>query len=481
LLRRTLERIVVALLTKNKKSALSMTEDTLVANVRALFAALPQQSTLRKPLSRVLLDGLSLDEVVALDLPINVETVKRYRNEACDLGPLLTKRRQVVGVVSTAFPDREKIAQEWVVAECGVTQSGRTREFFKTELSFNQLFQRYQSQVAEANQVSVNIFARVAKQNHVHYGIGAVDTMSCINCRDWAVQLEELQQQLQLGGSDRRRQNYQKQYDALSEKLSQHQDALVRQRSAWKSDLDEVRRDGKLTLCVLDFSTFELMDRKTTSVFCVVVIENVGGSIQRRYFDLVDVHLSSRKRDVVYFAMTLLYQDGVFTEGQHVRLWSDAGSGDFRNAPCLYSCLQLNVVCNGIVFDAFSFFGARHGWNDCDRHFGTGKQALSRWLVERASCDKSLTLDVERCAKILARLSNTIAFQCTKAAIAGVLHPPIKKLTKGYCFRFVNSNTALVSMFSDEKDSKLVLFPHGQMVPPEQAKQSARDRKKGKK
>ncbi len=28
------------------------------------------------------------------------------------------------------------------------------------------------------------------------------------------------------------------------------------------------------------------MDRKTTSVFCVVVIDNIGGETQRRYFDL---------------------------------------------------------------------------------------------------------------------------------------------------------------------------------------------------
>lgn len=451
-------------------------------NVRDLFARLPRQSALRKPLIRVLLDGLSQDEVRNLGLPIKESTIKRYRNEECDLSPLLAKRSRVAGVVNTAFLEREEVATEWVVAECGVTQSGRVRTVFKTELSFNQLFRRYQDNVAKDNQVSVNVFARVAKQQHVHFGVGAVDTMSCINCREWAAQLEELDDEMQLDVSGRRRKILQKKHDDLSLQLHVHQEALVRQRRAWLSDLEDVRKDEGLVLCVLDFSTFELMDRKTTSVFCVVVIESANGKLVRRYFDFVDVHLLGRKRDVVFFALTLLYRRrGVFAAGQRVRLWSDAGSGDFRNAPCLYSCLQLNTVCAGIVFEGFNFFGARHGWNDCDRHFGTGKQALSRWLVEEASRDNSLTLDVKRCAEILAELRNTAAYVCTKATIAGAHHPPIKKLTKHYCFRFVDTATVHVAMFSDEKVVKSVSFPNGRMMPAEEAKQSARARKKSKK
>jgi hypothetical protein len=220
------------------------------------------------------------------------------------------------------------------------------------------------------------------------------------------------------------------------------------------------------------------MDRKTTSVCCIVVIDNFGGMIRRRYYDLVDVHLSGRKRDVVFFAMTLLFQrHDVFAAGQRVRLWSDAGSGDFRNAPCLYSCLQLNAVCDGVMFEGFNFFGARHGWNDCDRHFGTGKQAMSRWLVEEASCNKELTLDIAKCADILASLQNTTVIVVTKNKIAGADHPPIKGLTKHYCFRFANSRTAHVSMFSDEKSWKPVLFDSGEMLRPIDAQMRAKKRK----
>ncbi len=161
-----------------------MEEDRLRGNVRALFALLPQQSALRRPLSRMLLDGLSVDEVRALKLPVNEETIKRYRNEEYDISPLLVKRRGVVGVVSASFATRERAAENWIEAECGITLSGRTESVFKTELSFNMLFLRYQRQVRDQEQVSVNVFARVAKQKHVHFGVGAVDTMTCINCRD---------------------------------------------------------------------------------------------------------------------------------------------------------------------------------------------------------------------------------------------------------------------------------------------------------
>jgi hypothetical protein len=298
----------------------------------------------------------------------------------------------VVGVVNASFLDSEKAASEWVAAECGVTQSGRTESVFKTELGFNQLFLRYQREVADEKQVSVNIFARVAKQRYVHFGVGAVDTMTCVNCRDWTAQLEDIEEKLQLDNSERQEKTLQRDRERVAQQLHKHQEARVRQRHAWQSDLQDVRNDSQLMLCVLDFSKFELMDRMTTSVFCVVVIESIDGKIQRRYFDFVDIHLSGRKRDVVFYAITWLYQDGVFPAGRRVRLWSDARSGDFRNAPCLHSCLQLNSVCAGVVFEGFSFFGARHGWNDCDRHFGTGKRALSRWLVEEASRDKALTL-----------------------------------------------------------------------------------------
>jgi hypothetical protein len=83
-----------------------------------------------------------------------------YRCSRDTCGGPSTSACDIVGVVNTAFVKREEVATDWVVAECGVTQSGRVRTVFKTELSFNQLFQRYQDSVGKGDQVSVNIFAR---------------------------------------------------------------------------------------------------------------------------------------------------------------------------------------------------------------------------------------------------------------------------------------------------------------------------------
>ncbi len=473
---------VVDFAKKKKKALLAMTEGTVGGGVRKLFAVLPDQSALRRPLSRVLLDDLPLEEIRRLDLSLKEETIKRYRNEPLDLTPLMAKRRAVEHINNVPFQARRTAAATWVESECGVTQSGRAETVFKTECNFNLLFERYARESGNAEHVSVNVFAEVCKEKHVHFNVGAVDTMTCVNCRDWAVKQSDLHLALQVTESAKTRKALQKKYDKITKQLEDHQDALVRQRRAWYSDLDKVKADSKRVLCIVDFSTFELMDRKTTSVFCVVVIDNVGNALRRRYFDFVDVHLSGRKRDVVYYTMTLLYRRGVFSAGQRVCLWSDAGSSDFRNAACLYSCLQLNSVCPQIVFESFNFFGARHGWSDCDRHFGNAKQAVSRWLVKEASRHKELKLDVDKCAEILAALPNTVVLKITKALIHGAEHPSITGLTQHYSFRFVNEKTAGVSMFSDDTSAeKEVSFPKGRMLDAEDAKAIAQRRKAGQK
>ena len=116
----------------------------------------------------------------------------------------------------------------------------------------------------------------------------------------------------------------------------------------------------------------------------------------------------------------------------------------------LFSCNSL--FCAGIAFESFNFFGARPGWNNfCDRHFGNAKQALSRWLVEEASQNKTLTLDVRKCGEILAAMPNTTVLEITTPFIAGAEQQSIKGLTKHYCFRFIDAQTAGVAMFSDDE------------------------------
>ena len=186
-----------------------------------------------KAACRVLLDSLDMTDLSSLKLPLNRETVKRYRNEHYDVTPLLAKRRSVAGVTNTAFVEREKVAEDWVVNECGVTQSGRVRTVFKTELCFTGLFRRYQGAVLEQDQVSVNVFARVTKRKHVHFGVGPVDTMSCILCREWRATLDDLQSDLlQEDISNRRRNNLLVRVDEVTRKVEQHEAAMVRQRHA---------------------------------------------------------------------------------------------------------------------------------------------------------------------------------------------------------------------------------------------------------
>lgn len=234
-----------------------MAGDALSDGARRLFAVLPNQSALRKPLARVLLDGLTADEFDKLHLKLKFETVKRYRNEDVDLAPLLVKRREVADISNKAFEEWEAIVEQRIVNECGMTKSGQLRSVFKTELAFNQLFCQYQDHVSKPKQVSINVFARLAKGKHVHFGVGAVDAMTCVNCRQWMVEKEELEDTLLSEISARHKERVKAKLAELTEKLDQHQEALVWQRHAWKSDLDEVVRNQALSVCVVDYSTSE--------------------------------------------------------------------------------------------------------------------------------------------------------------------------------------------------------------------------------
>ncbi len=60
----------------------------LTLGVRKLFGILPKQSALRAPLSRVLFDHMSLSDIEELNLPLNIQTIKRYRAEEMSMGSL---------------------------------------------------------------------------------------------------------------------------------------------------------------------------------------------------------------------------------------------------------------------------------------------------------------------------------------------------------------------------------------------------------
>jgi len=127
------------------------------------------------------------------------------------------------------------------------------------------LFDKYESEVLCP--VSINSFIALCKELHVHFHVGAVDMMSCVVCRKWQSELEDLGLKLNDATAAVQRTRIQRQIEALTVKFEKHQLDLVMQLKAWREDVDAVQKDKKLMLVVIDYSTFELMDRKKNKCF----------------------------------------------------------------------------------------------------------------------------------------------------------------------------------------------------------------------
>lgn len=459
-------------MTSSKRSA----EDCLADGVRELFKMLPGQSALREPLMQVVLQHLSIAQVEELKVPVNVETLARYRNHEIDLEPLMLKRQKVEKVVMVEFNHKLSIAEKWLEDRCGVTASGRERTVWKSHLDMCKLYRKYKAHNDDA--ISINPFARLCREHHVHFSRGKVDTMTCVLCRGWEKQIRELEGKLSSASSKRAIRKVRKELDELLEKKQQHVTALVTQRKVWLSDLEDLLTNVSLGIIVVDYSTFELMDRKTTSVLGVCVIRSKGTSLHRVYFDFVDVRLAGRKRDGLFFAISSLVSQGVLDGLSRVRLWSDAGTSDFHNAPSVFSFLQLNALRTGMLyFESFSFFGARHGWNDVDRHFGNVKKAISSWMMSEATENTDLLLDVPRCAELLNNQKKCTAFLCTDVEIFGVLQESVRGLTRHYCFRATEDPTVVKAcMYSSSMNGEEFVL-NGKFVHAAEARMAANERK----
>lgn len=443
-------------------------EQKLAAGMQRLFGVLPAQSAFRKPLAQLLLADLTVAEIEGLDLPgLSSSTAERYLRDSVDVTELQRKRRRVIQTPSIEDQSRIQRVRQWLLDNFGVTQSGRILTVLKTEMRLTALFHRYVNEVPKP--ISINRFHGVCKLMHVHFGVGAVDTMSCVLCRDWKSQLEALQSRLDSGTcSTVISKRLQKEMKRLEDDLRSHEEAFVKQLRSWQHDVETTRSDLTLCLVVLDFSTFDLMDRKTTSVLSLMVLRcDKDRNITRSYFDFVDLPISGRKRDASYFALTGLWSRGVFKGIQRVRLWADAGSGDFRNAPGLYGFVQLEKVCVGVTFESFNFFGARHGWSDVDRHFGNAKKHIDCWMANEATRDLSLKLDVAMCCRLLAQMPQCIAFRCSNVKVFGLVADSVPGLIQHYSFRRISRTNSLraCKYSSDSDDSgKIFDLSHGSFV-----------------
>lgn len=459
-------------------------EDRLKLGVKRLFSYLPEQSSLRKVLVRVLLDDLTLEEVGSLQLEgVAVSSVDRYRRDDVDLTLLRTKRRKVQETAegTREIAKRRESAATWLKENCGKTRSGRILTVQKTELNFWSLFQKYQAEVEKP--LSINLFGKVCKEHHVHFGVGIVSTMSCILCRKWGADIEKYEDKLlRKDLSDWQRKHAETKLGEVNSKLENHLFELVTQTRAWKRDLETLMHDVGLALVVLDYTTLDLFDRKKASMLGVVVLRGspLGGVI-RKYYDFVDVKLSGRKRDGLFFALTFLYRQGAFNGISRARIWSDSGANDFCNAPCIYSFTQVNVFCQDVFFESMNFFAARHGWSDCDRHFSNCKQQMSKWMMKQATKNRNLNLDVKTAAQIFVnRLSRTQAFVMTKVTPSGALHATLKGLTKNYSFRAERGCAKVLALqfsSSPENEGQIFDLSKGQLVRGDYAQREAVKRK----
>jgi hypothetical protein len=168
--------------------------------------------------------------------------------------------------------------------------------------------------------------------------------------------------------------------DDLREKLKQHQTTLTTQYAQFQAELQKLKDEILDQIVVLDYSTFNLMDRKSTHVLCACVItretefakdssdrddgkkkrKNRNG-VTRKYVCLVDLPLVGRPRDGLLYAVSLLVAKG-FVLGKKVSIWSDSGGSDFHNSACIFAFAQLGCTFPLLDWTGLNFFGPRHGW-----------------------------------------------------------------------------------------------------------------------
>jgi hypothetical protein len=128
-----------------------------------------------------------------------------------------------------------------------------------------------------------------------------------------------------------------------------------------------------------------------------------------------------------------------------------------------------------------NFFAARHGWSDCDRHFGSAKRHISKWMMTTATRKPELTLDVHICHRLIAELPNSMSILCSSAKVTGVLHESVKGLTAHYCFKATQKKGEILAFkYSDCADSDGTTFqlPRGRFVAQEVADNEAKKRNK---
>lgn len=263
--------------------------------------------------------------------------------------------------------------------------------------------------------------------------------------------------------------------------LAKHMEKVRTQWTCYKAQAAEVKGDPSKCIFVLDYTTYELMDREGVKSLGVTVVRTNGHALERKYFDFVDLPIQQRPRDGLYFALTQLAIREELGGVNKAYVWSDAGTGDFHNSPATFAFANLPAVCPQIEWLSLNFFAPRHGWNDCDRHFGSVKRSVAAWMADKASQDPRLMLDIPRQVQLLNSHPNTIAFDRYRP-IYGTIVPAIPGLLENLCFKPIpndaNGHIQVEAFrFSNmQQDPRVITFTNAKFVDDQAAERSAQSR-----
>jgi hypothetical protein len=130
-----------------------------------------------------------------------------------------------------------------------------------------------------------------------------------------------------------------------------------------------------------------------------------------------------------------LWQQNRLTASSYT-IWSDSGTGDFHNAASVYAFGVVAALLSRhkVELESLNFFAARHGWNDCDRHFGVISRLISQWYAKFATANVSLKLNVDQLMMLLASLQRTTGFKCSGIQFPGFLCDSVYSLINFYCY-----------------------------------------------
>jgi hypothetical protein len=448
---------------------------TVLANVLNLLKKLPSRSALKRPLVRFLLRGVGAATARDLldDPKYGYDTLYKYLSVPKDSSILLMHEK--TGVKRPRTECQEERAHEWIRNECGTTLSGRKLNVKRTALSRTGLWNHYRT--LPLGELGFDKFMEICHAERVHFHVGPCDAMSCVNCRYYESKLEELD------SLDTR--EAEKERCQILAIQADHIACLTKQHEAYREHLERAYADHEFGVISIDFSTLDQSDRGHISDLCVTIAGRAedGGGLSRMYVDYLGLQTSGRRRDVVLWVILTLQREGFLTRKQYV-LWSDAGTSDFHSAPAMYAfglaAKVMRMRERPIFFESFNFFGARHGWNDCDRHFGAISHVVTHWFATVAVQDHSTFLDIPTLMELMERrMTNTHVFDCRKVEFVGVVCASVPTFTTNYCFETQleppsgNTDvTVLAKSFSNSLGGTLTNLP-GYAIKPDVAKSIA--------